>query len=171
MLGKGQEVTRLLTDAGIPVLQHRDIFAVSQVYEACGMSLGQYERFTGEAGRAGRVRRAAGPGKRGQSNLRKRPAGGSTNWTGPLFPRQVRIAVTGWAVDQRAKYRFGVDHAMPLVGPCRLRRIVRGGRAGRAAGGVLHARPGEFRRLAPRRRPRRPAVGQADARAAVLNDE
>ena len=30
------------------------------------------------------------------------------------FPAQVRIAVTGWAVDQRAKYRLGVDHALPL---------------------------------------------------------
>jgi hypothetical protein len=49
MLGKGQEVTRILTAAGIPVLQHRDIFAVSQVYESCGMSLGRYERFTGQA--------------------------------------------------------------------------------------------------------------------------
>ena len=50
VLGKGQEVTRLLTDAGIPVLQHRQMFAVSQVYEACGVSLGRYERFAGKAG-------------------------------------------------------------------------------------------------------------------------
>ena len=49
VLGKGQEVTRILTAAGIPVLQHRDIFAVSQVYESCGMSLGRYECFTGRA--------------------------------------------------------------------------------------------------------------------------
>ena len=49
VLGKGQEVTRILTDAGIPVLQHRDIFAVSQVYESCGMNLGRYERFAGRA--------------------------------------------------------------------------------------------------------------------------
>jgi hypothetical protein len=28
--------------------------------------------------------------------------------------RQVRIAVTGWAVDPRTKYRLGVDHAVPL---------------------------------------------------------
>ena len=30
------------------------------------------------------------------------------------MPRQVRIAVTGWAIDPRAKYRLGVDHALPL---------------------------------------------------------
>ena len=95
-LGKGQEVTRLLTDAGIPVLQHRDIFAVSQVYEACGVSLGQYELFTGEA-RPGWA-------------IIVLPGRGSLQMHGS----QVRIAVTGWAVDERAKYRFGVDHAIPL---------------------------------------------------------
>ena len=26
----------------------------------------------------------------------------------------VRFAVTGWAVDESAKYRLGVDHAIPL---------------------------------------------------------
>ena len=66
-LGKGQEVTRLLTDAGIPVLQHRHVFAVSQVYEACGMSLGRYERLT--AMRKARLggRRAAGHAAKGDS--------------------------------------------------------------------------------------------------------
>jgi putative mRNA 3-end processing factor len=28
--------------------------------------------------------------------------------------RRVCIAVTGWAMDQRAKYRLSVDHALPL---------------------------------------------------------
>ena len=73
VLGKGQEVTRLLTDAGIPVLQHRDIFAVSQVYEACGVSLGQYERFTGKARPGWAVVVPPGgepvPGKGDRSNL------------------------------------------------------------------------------------------------------
>ena len=27
---------------------------------------------------------------------------------------EVRIAVTGWAIDPRAKYRLGVDYAFPL---------------------------------------------------------
>jgi hypothetical protein len=26
----------------------------------------------------------------------------------------VRIAVTGWALDERTRYRLGVDHALPL---------------------------------------------------------
>jgi putative mRNA 3-end processing factor len=95
-LGKGQEVTRLLTDAGIPVLQHRQIFEVSQVYEACGVSLGQHERFTGKA--------------RPGCALVVPPGSGTMERLGP----QVRIAVTGWAIDRGAKYRLGVDHAIPL---------------------------------------------------------
>ena len=107
MLGKGQEVTRILTAADIPVLQHRDIFAVSQVYEACGMSLGQYECFKGEARPGWAV--VVPPG-RGEVQFRGGKGDPGNRGT---FP-QVRIAVTGWAVDARAKYRLGVDHALPL---------------------------------------------------------
>lgn len=96
ILGKGQEVTRLLTAEGIPVLQHRDMYAVSQVYEACGVSLGKYERFTGtvEPGWA----LVTPPGRGGLERL----------------GRQVRIAATGWAVDARMKFRLRVDHAVAL---------------------------------------------------------
>ncbi len=96
ILGKSQEITRLLANENIPVLQHGDIFAVSRVYEACGVSLGRYERFTGEAPPGWAV--IVPPGRGRLENL----------------GRQVRIAVTGWAADQRAKYRLGVDHALPL---------------------------------------------------------
>jgi putative mRNA 3-end processing factor len=95
-LGKGQEVTRLLTAEGIPVLQHRDVFAVSQVYEACGMHLGEYKRFAGQAEPGWAVVVPPGVG------------------TLERLGRQIRIAVTGWAVDPRMKYRLGVDRAIPL---------------------------------------------------------
>ena len=39
-LGKSQEVTRLLTSEGIPVLQHGNIYQVSQLYEALELSAG-----------------------------------------------------------------------------------------------------------------------------------
>jgi hypothetical protein len=123
MLGKGQEVTRILTDAGIPVLQHRDIFAVSQVYESCGMSLGRYERFTGRAEPGWALVVPPGRGileqlgeKGGRNLLCEAPEGPFRQKVPvPFFPARVlRIAVTGWAIDQRAKYRLGVDHALPL---------------------------------------------------------
>ena len=128
MLGKGQEVTRILTDAGIPVLQHRDVFAVSQVYESCGMSLGRYERLNGrvEPGWAVVVppgrgtlellgKKGTGPiSRNGPTNLRSVPGASHKLDQSPFSVPQLRIAVTGWAIDQRAKYRLGVDHALPL---------------------------------------------------------
>ncbi len=97
-LGKSQEVTRLLNDHGIPVLQHRLAYAVSQVYEACGMSLGRYELLRNdEEPRPGWA--VVSPPTAGHLRIER---------------RQVSIAVTGWAVDERTKYRLQVDHALPL---------------------------------------------------------
>jgi putative mRNA 3-end processing factor len=95
VLGKSQEITRMLTSEGIPVLQHGSIYQVSRVYESLGCSLGRFERFRGrvEPGWAVIV-----------------PAG-----SGPMeLPHQVRFALTGWAMDRGAKYRLGVDHAIPV---------------------------------------------------------
>ncbi|OHB66450.1 MAG: hypothetical protein A2V70_05375, partial [Planctomycetes bacterium RBG_13_63_9] len=79
VLGKAQEVTRLLTAEGIPVLQHPKVFEVSQVYEACGVSLGRYARLQGQVTPGWAL--VVPPG------------------TPPLEPatREVRIGVTGWA--------------------------------------------------------------------------
>jgi len=95
VLGKSQEVTRLLTDAGIPVLQHRSIYEVSRLYESLGCPLGRFERFHGRVEPGWAV--IVPPGT-------------------PLaeLPRQVRFALTGWAMDPGTKYRLGVDHAIPL---------------------------------------------------------
>lgn len=94
-LGKAQEVTRLLSDAGIAVLQHAAVWEISQVYEDFGVSLGNYRRLTGPAE----------PGQVMVVPPRTRRA---------RLDREVRIAVTGWAKDASAKYRLGVDHAIPL---------------------------------------------------------
>jgi Cft2 family RNA processing exonuclease len=95
ILGKSQEITRLLTAAGIPVLQHGVIFEVSRKYEELGCPLGQFELFRGRAEPGWAVILPVGtyPGE---------------------IARPVRFAVTGWAMDRGAKYRLGVDHAIPL---------------------------------------------------------
>jgi Cft2 family RNA processing exonuclease len=95
-LGKSQEVTRLLTREGFPVLQHRDIHRISQVYESFGVDLGDVRPYEGRAEPGCVV--VAPP----QARSFHPPQG------------QVRIAVTGWAVDDGAKYRLKVDHAIPL---------------------------------------------------------
>lgn len=98
-LGKAQEVTRLLTDAGISVLQHPQTFAVSEVYRQCGMDLGDVAEYRSKLVPG----RAVVTLPRGVKGFRL---------TGIAQP--VSIAVTGWAIDSSTKYRLGVDHALPL---------------------------------------------------------
>jgi Cft2 family RNA processing exonuclease len=102
-LGKSQEVTKLLTSHGVPVLQHPTIWETSRVYERCGVALA-----TGRAD----VARYQG-----------RPLAGHAVVTLPRSMKQHRlgglgvvtsIAVTGWAQSPTARYRLGVDHALPL---------------------------------------------------------
>jgi putative mRNA 3-end processing factor len=95
-LGKAQEVTRILTTADIPVLQHRKIFEISNLYEQHGVTLGKFELFTGQATPGWALIIPPGHGWVLQS------------------PRQVGFVVTGWAIDPATKYRFHVDHAIPL---------------------------------------------------------
>lgn len=98
-LGKSQEVTKLLTLSGVPVLQHRVVYEVSCIYEECGVDLGDFGLYEGQ------------------------PLDGHAVVTLPRSAREFRlprlgktvsIAVTGWAKDQSTKYRLGVDHALPL---------------------------------------------------------
>jgi hypothetical protein len=95
-LGKGQEVTCLLTRAGFPVLQHKHIYDTSRVYESLGVDLGEYGRLRGDVGPRSVL--VVPPRTPRFEN----------------FAQEVRFAVTGWAVDRGAKYRLGVDHAVPL---------------------------------------------------------
>jgi putative mRNA 3-end processing factor len=99
VLGKGQEVSKILTLAGIPVLQHPQMYAISQVYRACGVDLGDVHLYPGTplAGHAVVVP----PRMHRGSRL-------------PGLKRCVTFAVTGWAMHTRTKYRLCVDHAIPL---------------------------------------------------------
>lgn len=98
-LGKSQEVTKLLTQNGVPVLQHPVVFEISQIYEKCGVDLGDYACFAGEPLAGHAVVTLPKSAKRFRL---------------PSLGRTVAIAVTGWAMDSSAKYRLGVDHALPL---------------------------------------------------------
>jgi len=95
-LGKAQEVTRILSSEGFSVFQHRSAYAISQVYESFGVAVGC----------AGMI---AGPIEPGFVIVV--PPGAPRSREGV---REVRIAVTGWAIDPRAKYRLRVDEALPL---------------------------------------------------------
>ena len=98
-LGKSQEVTKILTLAGIPVQQHPDIYAVSKVYQACGMDLGEISEFKGKV----KPDHAVVTLPRGMKNFRM---------AGIKHP--VSIVATGWAMDPGIKYQYRVDYALPL---------------------------------------------------------
>ena len=98
-LGKSQEVTKLLTDSGVPVLQHRVIHEISVIYQKCGVDLGDFAAFDGRPLEGHAVITMP----RGARQFRL-----------PNLGRTVSIAVTGWAKDESAKFRLGVDHALPL---------------------------------------------------------
>jgi Cft2 family RNA processing exonuclease len=99
VLGKAQEVTRILTAAGFRVVQHPLVYAISQVYARCGCDLGPVEPCAGSPPADAvviappRTQRAAA-----LAGLR----------------RPVSIAVTGWAVNPAWRWRLGADYAIPL---------------------------------------------------------
>lgn len=98
-LGKAQEVTRILTDAGICVLQPKQVYEISQVYEACGMPLGNFALFQNLPLEGHAL--VVPPGAHRGSGLQG-------------VRRQCRITVTGWSLDAASSRRYGFHHAIPL---------------------------------------------------------
>ena len=98
-LGKSQEVTKILTLHGVPVLQHPDVYAISCIYQKCGVDLGDFSLFDGKP----LIGHAIVTLPRSAREFRL-----------PGLGKTVSIAVTGWAADTSTRYRLGVDHALPL---------------------------------------------------------
>ena len=130
-LGKSQEVTKLLTMHGVPVLQHPDVYAISRIYQKCGVDLGDFSLFDGQP----LIGHAVVTLPRSAREFRL-----------PGLGKTVSIAVTGWAADASAKYRLGVDHALPLSDHADYRSVDRNGAPCRAARNLLHARAAGIRR-------------------------
>jgi putative mRNA 3-end processing factor len=99
VLGKAQEVTRILTSAGIPVLQHPLAYAVSCIYQENGCDLGDFKLYPGHSLPGHAV--VTPPRQQKGSFL-------------PGLGRTTSLAVTGWAVDDRGRRRWGTDHVLPL---------------------------------------------------------
>jgi len=99
VLGKAQEVTRILTLAGLRVVQHPLVHAISLIYEHCGCELGPLERCDSNPPADAVV--VAPP--------RRQKAAALTG-----LRRPVSIGVTGWAIDPSCRWRLGVDYAVPL---------------------------------------------------------
>lgn len=99
VLGKSQEVTCLLTRAGFPVLQHPKIYAISQIYRAHGVDLGDCHLY---------------PGHWLPGHVVIVPPRMHRHGRLPGLKNTVTFAVTGWAMHERTQGRLGVDHAVPL---------------------------------------------------------
>ena len=98
-LGKAQELTRLITAEGFPVVQHPDIYRISEVYEELGVPLGRY------------------------CELQQRPPAGHVLIAPPRSFRRggldapepmVTFGVSGWAADKSTRHWLGADHAIAL---------------------------------------------------------
>jgi Cft2 family RNA processing exonuclease len=119
-LGKSQEVTKILTSHGIPVLQHPAIYEISRIYEQCGMPLGNFGRYTNPQSEIRNPKsnvaepRTPNPGPHHGGHAVVTLPRGMNSFRLAGLGRTVTIATTGWAIDSGTKYRWGVDHALPL---------------------------------------------------------
>lgn len=99
VLGKAQEITKILNTAGFRVVQHPLVFDISVIYQQYGCELGRFER--------------AGDDVPADAVVVSPPRGQKAS---PLrgLRRAATIAVTGWAVDPVWRRRLGADYAIPL---------------------------------------------------------
>lgn len=113
-LGKAQEATQLLGAAGYRVLAHPAIAAINRLYEAQGVALGAWEPLPL---RGGNVGEEAPPPADARGAVYLLPPPYRRGAPLPYLPAGARpftILLTGWAVDPRTRYRYGVDAAVPL---------------------------------------------------------
>lgn len=99
VMGKSQEVTRILTKHGIPVQQHPMVHEISEVYRACGCDLGAVTCYE-DAYLPGQAV-VVPPFMQKAPKLRNLGRCGS-------------IVVTGWAHAPRGRMVGGADFAIPL---------------------------------------------------------
>jgi len=107
-LGKSQEITRILTDAGFPVTAHGAVFQINRIHEELGVPLGKYRRYSAADFHGPR---ALPLEERGVLVAPPNVARGSFV---TRFDNPCRVVLTGWAMLKNAKFRYGVDHALPL---------------------------------------------------------
>lgn len=107
-LGKAQEVTRILGDAGHVVTLHGAPHGLAGIYEKHGARLGRYRRygygdFHGE--------RAMDLRERGV--LVAPPRVARTGFV-TQFENPMTVMMSGWGMLKGANFRYGVEHCLPL---------------------------------------------------------
>lgn len=98
-LGKCQEVLACLAEAGLPVMVHEAALAATRVYERFGCRFPPYQALA--------VERARGHVVLGPPAL--------AHWPTLRAAGRLRVAVlTGWAMDENCRFRYGADAAFPF---------------------------------------------------------
>ena len=98
-MGKSQEVLKFLGDRGYTVCLSKQTMEVVKLYESCGVTFKNYERF--ENGNLHR-RVVLIPPYLARTRMVER------------IPNRRTAVLTGWAMDGETKHRFGVDEAIPM---------------------------------------------------------
>jgi Cft2 family RNA processing exonuclease len=98
-LGKSQELLCAMAAAGLPVMLHPHAVKMTRVYEQSGAPIPPYKHFS--------VSKVKG------HVVICPPETNSTPWLESIGPRRT-AAVTGWALDSAAVYRYRCDAAFPL---------------------------------------------------------
>jgi DNA ligase-1 len=98
-LGKSQELLSSFAEAGLPVMLHPQTLKITKVYEELGQFFCPYQPFT--------LTEVAG------HVVLCPPQANQSAWLRKIRPRRT-AAVTGWAIDPAAVYRYQCDAAFPL---------------------------------------------------------
>ena len=98
-LGKSQELLSSLAAAELPVMLHPQTLKMTRIYEELGHEFPEYRKFTLTES-AGHV--VVCP-----------PQSNNSAWLRKIKPRRT-AAITGWAMDPGAVYRYQCDAAFPL---------------------------------------------------------
>ena len=107
-LGKSQEITRILTNAGLPVTAHGAVYHVNRVYEEFGVRVGPYRRYDAADFHGPRALPLE------QRGALVAPPHVARSGFVTRFRNPCRVILTGWSMLKNAVYRYGVDHALPL---------------------------------------------------------
>jgi Cft2 family RNA processing exonuclease len=98
-LGKSQELLRGLAATRLPVMLHPQTYKITRIYEELGMKFPPYRLFAADAV-AGHV--VICPPQSDRSALLQ------------AIPKRRTAAITGWALDPGAIYRYQCDAVFPL---------------------------------------------------------
>jgi Cft2 family RNA processing exonuclease len=107
-LGKAQEITRILTDAGLAVTLHGAVLSMHEIYEQNGVRLGPVRRYAAADFHGPKALDLA------ERGVLVAPPQVARSGFVTRFENPLRIIMTGWALLKNANYRYGVDHALPL---------------------------------------------------------